>query len=202
MSESRRIELVDVGGTREVHAGAFASFVRFVVCGGGVGLLASAVVPTVAEVMPYALANALITVVSTLLCTELHALITFRTGRWAGLRRHVQSAGSAAASYAVTTVAVLLLHTLQPTAGRLLEQAVYLGAASLAGIGRFLVLRLVVFADGLNGPSPKTEESITTAVDVKERRTPAAHRNSVTPSASRRLLPVQGRLARERYAGA
>jgi hypothetical protein len=118
-----------------------------VACGGGVGLLASAVVPRVAEVMPWAVANVLITVVSTLLCTELHALVTFRTGQRPDWRRHLQSAGSAGASYAVTTAAVLALHAMEPAAGALLEQAVYLGAAALAGIGRFAVLRLFVFAE-------------------------------------------------------
>lgn len=151
MSESQQLEAIDTGHARtgrvSAAPGPLASFARFVVCGGGVGLVASAVVPTVASVMPWVVANALITVVSTLLCTELHSLITFRTGRRAGLRRHLQSAGSAAASYGVTTVAVLLLHAAQPTTGRLMEQAVYLSAAGLAGIGRFLVLRLLVFAD-------------------------------------------------------
>jgi putative flippase GtrA len=151
MSESPHAEAIDIGtadrGSAPTGSGPLASFARFVVCGGGVSLLASAVVPTVAQVMPWTVANALITVVSTLLCTELHSLITFRTGRLAGWRRHLQSAGSATASYAVTTAAVLVLHAVQPTADRLLEQAVYLSAAGLAGIGRFLVLRLFVFAD-------------------------------------------------------
>lgn len=163
MSESQQAEAIDTGsaGTGRVRAalGPLASFARFVLCGGGVSLVASAVVPTVACVMPWAVANALITVVSTLLCTELHSLITFRTGRWAGLRRHLQSAGSAAVSYGVTTVAVLILHAAQPTAGRLLEQAVYLSAASLAGIGRFLVLRLLVFADH-HDPAESTAEGL------------------------------------------
>ncbi|WP_276147112.1 hypothetical protein [Streptomyces sporangiiformans] len=155
MSASRHVEVIAIGkpdgGRVPVAPGPLASFVRFVLCGGGVGLLASAAVPMAAEVMPWTMANALITVVSTLLCTELHALITFRTGRPAGWRRHLQSAGSATASYAVTTAAVLVLHAVQPTAGGLLEQAVYLGAAGLAGVGRFLVLRLFVFADGRDG---------------------------------------------------
>ncbi|MFJ8108372.1 GtrA family protein [Streptomyces sp. NPDC096132] len=151
MSESRHAEgssgsgKAD-GGNASAPPGPLASFARFVLFGGGAGLAASAVVPTVAEAMPWTVANALITVISTVLCTELHSLVTFRTGRRAGWRRHLQSGGSAMASYVLTTVAVLALHALQPTAGRLLEQIVYLGAAGLAGIGRFLVLRLFVFA--------------------------------------------------------
>ncbi|MFD5256687.1 hypothetical protein ACFWM5_28135 [Streptomyces bobili] len=128
--------------------GPLASFVRFVICGGGVGLLSGAAVPLLATLMPWALANAVITVASTLLCTELHALFTFGTGRRAGWRRHLQSAGSATAAYGVTCAAMFGLYALQSSPGLLTQQAVYLGAAALAGTGRFLVLRLFVFADG------------------------------------------------------
>ncbi|MGW6011333.1 hypothetical protein [Streptomyces sp. NPDC055210] len=128
--------------------GAFVSFVRFVVCGGGVGVLSSGAVALLAGAMPWALANAVITVASTVLCTELHALFTFGTGKRAGWRRHWQSAGSATAAYAVTSLAVLVLHLVQSTPGVLTEQAVYLGASGLAGVGRFLVLRVFVFAAG------------------------------------------------------
>ncbi|NUP24523.1 MAG: hypothetical protein HOZ81_52425, partial [Streptomyces sp.] len=131
--------------------GTLASFARFVVCGGGVGLLAGAVVPLLATVMPWALANALITVASTLLCTELHALFTFGTGHRPGLREHLQSAGSASAAYLVTTAAMLILHAVQPSPTLLREQAVYLTASGLAGIGRFLVLRLFVFGERKKG---------------------------------------------------
>ncbi|MFJ3668046.1 hypothetical protein ACIPSE_16510 [Streptomyces sp. NPDC090106] len=133
---------------QERQVGPVASFVRFVVCGGGIGILSSAAVPLLAGLMPWVAANAVITVVSTLLCTELHALFTFGTGRRAGLRRHLQSTGSAAAAYLVTCSAMLLLHTVAAAPGPLCEQAVYLAASGLAGLGRFLVLRLFVFAGG------------------------------------------------------
>ncbi|MEU0429431.1 GtrA family protein [Streptomyces canus] len=132
--------------------GPLASFVRFVVCGGGIGVLSSFAVPLVAMTMPWAVANAVITVASTLLCTELHALFTFGTGRRPGWRRHLQSSGSAAAAYAVTCAAMFLLHVIQSAPGMLTEQAVYLTASGLAGIGRFLVLRLFVFTSGRKGP--------------------------------------------------
>ncbi|MFE9673959.1 hypothetical protein ACFYO5_07555 [Streptomyces sp. NPDC006259] len=127
--------------------GPLASFVRFVVCGGGVGLLSGAAVPLLAALMPWALANAAITVASTLLCTELHALFTFGTGRRAGWRRHMQSAGSATVAYGTTCAAVFVLYAVQSSPGLVTQQAVYLGASALAGTGRFLVLRLFVFAD-------------------------------------------------------
>ncbi|MGW1503827.1 GtrA family protein [Streptomyces mirabilis] len=128
--------------------GPLASFTRFVLCGGGIGVLSSFAVPLVAGLMPWAVANAVITVVSTLLCTELHARFTFGSGKHAGWRQHWQSAGSAAAAYAVTSVAILVLHTLQTSPSLLTEQIVYLSASGLAGLGRFLLLRLYVFAGG------------------------------------------------------
>ncbi|MGI5452578.1 GtrA family protein [Streptomyces sp. CA-249302] len=133
--------------TATATPGPIASFLRFVVFGGGVGVLSSLAVPMVAVLMPWALSNALITVVSTLLCTELHARFTFRTGR-AGWRQHWQSAGSATAAYLATCVAVFALHSVQSSPSMLTEQIVYLGASALAGIGRFMVLRLYVFAAG------------------------------------------------------
>jgi len=130
----------------EAAPGPFASFVRFVVCGGGVGVLSSGAVALLAGSMPWAVANAVITVASTVLCTELHALFTFGTGKRAGWRRHWQSAGSAVVAYAVTSLAVFVLHLVQASPGALTEQLVYLGASGFAGLGRFLVLRLFVFA--------------------------------------------------------
>ena len=143
-----KTKAADLADARQTPAapGPLASFVRFVVCGGGVGVLSSAAVPLVATLMPWALANAVITVASTLLCTELHALFTFGTGQRAGLRRHLQSAGSATAAYVVTCAAMFFLHAVRPSPGVVWEQTVYLSAAGLAGIGRFLILRLFVFA--------------------------------------------------------
>lgn len=146
-----------------VGRGALGSFARFVLFGGGVGLASSAAVPLVAMLMPWAAANALITVVSTLLGTELHARFTFGAGRRAHWRQHLQSAGSATAAYLVTSAAILVLHAVQPSASMRWEQAVYLGASGLAGIGRFLVLRLFVFARGrtagtdLAAPTPAAQ---------------------------------------------
>ncbi|TXS36038.1 GtrA domain-containing protein [Streptomyces sp. OR43] len=127
-------------------SGALAAFARFVLCGGGVGIASSFAVAASASWMPWALANALITVVSTLLATELHARFTFGAGGRATWRQHGQSAGSAAAAYGVTCVAMFALQRLVDAPGAVLEQAVYLSASALAGVARFAVLRLVVFA--------------------------------------------------------
>ncbi|MDQ0404490.1 putative flippase GtrA [Streptomyces sp. DSM 40167] len=125
--------------------GALAAFARFVLCGGGLGLASSVAVAALAAWLPWALANAVITVVSTLLATELHARFTFGAGGRATWRQHTQSAGSAAAAYAATCAAMLALHQLVAAPGAVLEQIVYLSASALAGVARFAVLRLVVF---------------------------------------------------------
>lgn len=143
---------ISTGAVGVAAPGPLGSFGRFVVCGGGVGVLSSAAVALLARSMPWGVANAVITVVSTVLCTELHARFTFGTGRRAGWRRHWQSAGSATVAYALTSLAVFVLHLVQSSPGALTEQVVYLSASALAGVGRFLVLRLFVFA-GDRGPA-------------------------------------------------
>ena len=152
MTEAQRTErmetAMDDAPRTPAAPGPLASFARFVALGGGVGLLSSGAVALLAERLPWALANALITVVSTLLCTELHARFTFGAGRHAGWRQHWQSAGSAAAAYVVTCAAMFVLHLIQSSPGMLTEQIVYLGASGLAGLARFLLLRLYVFAGG------------------------------------------------------
>lgn len=125
--------------------GVCTAFARFVVCGGGVGIASSFAVAALASWIPWVLANALITVVSTLLATELHARFTFGAGGRATRRQHAQSAGSAAAAYALTCLAMLVLQQLVASPGAVLEQVVYLSASALAGAARFAVLRLVVF---------------------------------------------------------
>ncbi|WP_406010835.1 hypothetical protein OG440_35445 [Streptomyces sp. NBC_00637] len=132
--------------SRRSRTGACSAFARFVLCGGGVGLTSSFAVAALASWIPWILANALITAASTLLATELHARFTFGTGGRATWRQHAQSAGSAAAAYAVTCAAILALHQLTAAPGAVLEQIVYLSASALAGAARFAVLRLVVFA--------------------------------------------------------
>ncbi|GGN95177.1 hypothetical protein GCM10011579_095440 [Streptomyces albiflavescens] len=126
--------------------GNTTAFARFVLCGGAVGLASSFAVAALASWIPWSLANALIAVVSTLLATELHARFTFGAGMRATRRQHAQAAGSAAAAYVGTCAAMFVLQQLVVEPGAVLEQVVYLSASALAGIARFAVLRLVVFA--------------------------------------------------------
>ncbi|MFK0288147.1 GtrA family protein [Streptomyces sp. NPDC090499] len=142
--------------TTPAAPGPLASFARFVLFGGGAGLLSSSTVTLLAGAMPWTLANAVITIASTVLCTELHARFTFGTGKRAGWHEHWQSAGSAAVAYAVTCAAMFLLHLFQTSPGTLTEQIVYLAASALAGLGRFLFLRLYIFATGHRSRTPAT----------------------------------------------
>lgn len=123
------------------------AFVRYVLFGGGAGVLSGIAVAALADHLPWALANALVAVVSTALTTELHARFTFGpgTGARATGRQHAQAAASATAAYAATCAAMLLLHLAVDSPGTLVEQAVYLGASALAGLARFAVLRVLVF---------------------------------------------------------
>ncbi|KUN17738.1 hypothetical protein AQJ23_40550 [Streptomyces antibioticus] len=129
-----------------MKSSAVASFIRFVVFGGGVGVLSSFAVVGLAMGVPWGVSNAVVTVVSTVLCTELHARYTFGKKRGAEWREHWQSAGSAGAAYLATSLAVYVLNVVQSGHSMVTEQVVYLGASGLAGVGRFLVLRLFVFA--------------------------------------------------------
>jgi putative flippase GtrA len=162
MRKTTRQARVAVPGDR----GPVAAFIRFVVCGGGVTLLSSAVLLLAAGHAPFAAANAVVTAASTLLATELHHRFTFNsrpgkgssdfssdrhgagiaTAGFAGWRIHAKSALTLLVAYLFTTAAVLLLGAAHPHPSPLLAQAVYLAASGLAGTGRFLVLRLVVFA--------------------------------------------------------
>ncbi|MFD7681727.1 hypothetical protein [Streptomyces sp. NPDC060187] len=133
---------------QQAAPGAFTAFARFTLLGGTVGLASSLAVAALATQLPWGLANALVTVLSTLLATDLHARFSFGAGARATGRQHLQSAGSAAAAFALTCTAMFVLHQLVAAPGAMLEQSVYLIASACAGLARFAVLRLVVFARG------------------------------------------------------
>ncbi len=121
---------------------ALPAFVRFVVFGGGVTLLGSAALLLVGDRAPVAAANAVVTVATTLLATELHTRFTFRRGR-AGWSDHCASGLTVLLSYLFTTGALLGYDALHTGGGALLRQGVYLAASGAAGIARFLLLRYV-----------------------------------------------------------
>jgi putative flippase GtrA len=130
------------------HAAAFG---RFAGLGSGVTLAASAALVLLSQWIPWMAANALTTVASTVVATELHARVSFGHGR-PGLAGHLKSAATMALGWLLTSAAVGSLAALRPGAGLVLQQTVYLSATALVGIGRYLVLRLAVFAE--RGPGP------------------------------------------------
>lgn len=153
-----------VQSPQQAAPSAFTAFARFVLCGGAVGLASSFAVAALSSWTPWVLANALITVVSTLLSTELHARFTFGAGGRATWRQHAQSAGSAAAAYAATCGAMLILQQLVAAPGPVLEQLVYLSASALAGVARFAVLRLIVFAQNRSQAAAHATRPVHTTV--------------------------------------
>jgi putative flippase GtrA len=136
------------------HAAAFG---RFAGLGGGVTLVASGALVVLARWIPWMAANALTTVVSTVVATELHARVSFGHGR-PGLVGHLKSAATMILGWLVTSAAVGALDALCPGAGLVVQQAVYLSATALVGIGRYLVLRLAVFAE--RAPGLRTDDDV------------------------------------------
>ncbi|MGW3311499.1 hypothetical protein ACWDG9_33510 [Streptomyces sp. NPDC001073] len=122
------------------HAAAFG---RFAGLGSAVTLAALVLL---AQWISWMAANALTTVASTVIATELHARVSFGHGR-PGLAGHLKSAATIAAGWLVTSAAVGALAALRPGAGLVLQQTVYLSATALVGMSRYLVLRLAVFTE-------------------------------------------------------
>lgn len=137
--------------------GPIASFIRFVLTGGSVTLLSSAVLVLLSARLDLLIANAIVTIGGTLLANEMHSRFSFRSDR-RGVRMHAESALTAVAAYLVTTLAMLTLHRVVANPAVLLDQAVYLAASGVAGLGRFAVLRMVVFAHGRTPAQPGDRE--------------------------------------------
>jgi putative flippase GtrA len=149
-------ENTTIDGLRLIRRHA-AAFIRFAGLGSGVTLAASAALVLLSQWIPWMAANVLTTVVSTVAATELHARVSFGHGR-PGLTGHLKSAATMAAGWLVTSAAVCALAALRPGAGLVLQQTVYLSATALVGIGRYLVLRLSVFAQ--RAPQPETNDGV------------------------------------------
>ncbi|MFE9354465.1 hypothetical protein [Streptomyces olivaceoviridis] len=145
-----------MNGLRLIHRHT-ASFVRFSGLGSAVTLAASAALVLLAQWIPWMAANALTTVASTVAATELHARVSFGHGR-PGLAGHVKSAATIAVGWLVTSAALGALAALRPGAGLVMQQTVYLSATALVGTGRYLVLRLSVFAEQV--PRPRTDAGV------------------------------------------
>src|SRR5690349_20112805 len=67
--------------TNSTAPGTVASFVRFVVFGGGTGLASSAALVALNGTLPLVVTNAVVTAAGTVPATELHSRFSFRAGR-------------------------------------------------------------------------------------------------------------------------
>ncbi|MGW3248857.1 hypothetical protein [Streptomyces sp. NPDC001070] len=142
-----------------------AAFVRFAGLGSAVTLVASAALVLLSQWIPWTAANVLTTVASTVAATELHARVSFGHGR-PGLAGHLKSAATIAVGWLATSAAVGVLAAFRPGAGVVLQQTVYLSATALVGIGRYLVLRLSVFAQRGSRPQPGGGAGLPAACDA------------------------------------
>ncbi|MFE9367544.1 hypothetical protein ACFYNN_33280 [Streptomyces sp. NPDC006978] len=102
--------------------------------------------------------------VSTVIATELHSRISFRSDR-GGWRIHLRSGLTVVVSYAFTTGALLVLHAVQSAPSAVVEQTVYLSASAAAGVGRFVLLRAVVFTPppATGAPAPLARPAVVIA---------------------------------------
>ncbi len=149
---------------RLIHRHA-AAFGRFAGLGTAVTLAASAALVPLSQWIPWMAANALTTLASTVIATELHARVSFGHGR-PGLTGHLKSTATIAAGWLVTSAAAGALAALRPGAGFVLHQTVYLSATALVGTGRYLVLRLTVFTEGTPQRRTRGEVRPRTAYDA------------------------------------
>jgi putative flippase GtrA len=135
------------------------SMVRFVLVGSGATALSSVIFLVAAIWLPAVAANTVAAVLSTAVGNHGHAVWTFRSAR-RGLRMQLEATLTALLSYAVTTLALLILSRTDPDASRVTELVVLVGSSAAAGVLRYLLLLLGVFPD-----SP-----VATAVTTPRRR--------------------------------
>ncbi|MFE2866241.1 MULTISPECIES: GtrA family protein [unclassified Embleya] len=172
---NNRSRVAEQNTTQPSTPGTVASFARFVVFGGGTGLASSAALVALSGHLPIPVANAIVTVAGTILATELHSRFAFRAGR-ADLKAHFQAGGSAAVAYLFTTAAMLGLHAVQAAPSIMVEQGTYLVASGIAGLARFVFLRLAVFA-------PKSAGKAGSPTTVTATRTRALGRDALVAAA-------------------
>ncbi|MET8413945.1 GtrA family protein [Streptomyces sp. NPDC005195] len=161
-------------------------FVRFVVCGGAVGAASSGGLVLLDGILPLVVANALVTLVSTVIATELHQRVTFRSPR-SGWGAHLQSSLTVALSFALTTGALLILHAASPKPAALVEQGVYLSVSALAGTIRFVLLRAVFSHD-----TASVTRHVRVLAACPARRARHERTSDVRGGASRPLGPARG----------
>jgi putative flippase GtrA len=121
------------------------SLARFAVVGTSTTALYALLYLLAVEALPPHLANLVAMVISTVVSTEWHRRWTFRSPR-SGLRTHLRAGLVTTVTYAMTSAALVVLARVDPDAEEIVQVAALVAATTLAGLLRFAVLRLWVFA--------------------------------------------------------
>lgn len=132
-------------GTRPVKRASWASFARFVTVGGATTALTAGLFLALDEGLPIVAANLLSMVVGTIAANELHARWTFRSPK-RGLRMHTEAGFTTLITYTLSSGSLYALERLEPEASSLVKIGVQIGATAVAGIVRYVVLLVWVFA--------------------------------------------------------
>jgi putative flippase GtrA len=121
------------------------ALVRFASVGTATTVLYAVLYLLAVEVLPPHLANLASMVVTTVVSTEWHRGWTFRSPN-SGLRTHLRAGLVTTVTYGMTSAGLLILTALRPEAEEVAQVAVLVVATTVAGLIRFAVLRLWVFA--------------------------------------------------------
>lgn len=139
----------------------FWSLARFAVVGGSTTALYALLYLAAVEVLPAHPANAAAMVVSTVVSTEWHRRWTFRSDR-GGLRTHLQAGLVTTVTYAMTSSALVLLEAVSPGAEEGAQVAAIVTASAVAGLLRFVALRVWVFARSQQEPRRRGSSELET----------------------------------------
>ncbi len=114
--------------------------------GGTATALTSVLFLLLGTVMTATVANTVATVVTTIVSNQAHARWTFRSGR-RGAGMHLRAGLSVAITYPVTTLALVILDRVDPSASAGMELLVLFAGSAVAGLLRYLLLLVGVFPD-------------------------------------------------------
>jgi putative flippase GtrA len=131
--------------TRQSLGELISSLSRYAIVGTTTTALYAGLYVLAEELMPLLAANLVAMVLSTIVSTEWHRSWTFHSDR-RGVRTQLQAGLVTTVTYAMTSGALLALEKWSPDAGELATVAVIVAATTVAGLVRYVALRVWVFA--------------------------------------------------------